>query len=90
LCFYRVLVLAFPMPISVMLITLIMFIFFVFIVLSAIMLIFSMTSIVSAMVGHINIVVPFVFNEIDRPVACIIFAAVFAPFFCMSGGDMQI
>ena len=88
--FYNLLVLAFSMPISVMLIVLIMFIFFMFFVLPSLVVVISMASMLSTIVGHIDIVVPLVLHEIDRPVAGVVFAAVLAPFFLVSGGDMEV
>lgn len=38
----------------------------------------------------IHIVVPIIFNEIDLPAAGVVFLAVLAPFFLVSGGYMEI
>jgi hypothetical protein len=38
----------------------------------------------------IHLVVPIIMDEIDRPAAGVIFGAVLAPVFCLSGRNMQI
>jgi len=60
---------------------------FVILAVSAIML---SGFIVSAVVGHVNFIVPPVAHEIDGPVAGVVLVAVLAPLFLVPGRHMQV
>lgn len=77
------------MPVAV-LIRLIMPIVFSVLIVLIMLVIFAVRFIVGTVVGDINIVVPSVLDEIDRPVAGMVLVAVLGPFFRMSGRDMEI
>ena len=48
------------------------------------------SAVTCAIFRHIHIVIPVILHEIHRTAACIVLAAVIAPFLCMSGRNMQI
>ncbi len=62
-------------------------VFLVLVMLAALILAMPMTCLI---LRHINIVVPPVTHEIDRLAASIVFAAVFAPVFLVTGGHMKV
>ena len=55
-----------------------------------IMLFAMILAVLLLIVGHIDIIVPFITHEIDGSAACIILAAVLAPFFLVAGRYMQV
>ena len=58
--------------------------------LSLVMLAAIFLRITCLLMRHIDIIVPSVFNKIDRSAACIIFGAMLAPLFLMSGRHVHI